>query len=195
MYKLCKTEQSASRQRQLEIGLLEIMSEMRFEDISVSDLCARMDIPRKSFYRYFSSKDGALHALIDHTLMEYESFNRSYMTSQPRSLVGDLEQFFLFWIQQKPLLDALSKSDLSGVLMQRAIDYAISDVVFPGRFLPGETRQAQEHVVMFAICGLLSMTLKWHLEGYKENVHDMAKVASRLLTQPLFPAAGKLLQL
>ena len=72
MYKLCKTEQSAARQRQLEQGLLQIMQTQQYEDISISDLCDRLGIPRKSFYRYFSSKDGALMALIDHTLMEFE---------------------------------------------------------------------------------------------------------------------------
>ena len=74
MYKLCKTEQSAARQRQLEQGLLQAMQTQRYEDISISDLCDRMGIPRKSFYRYFSGKEGALAALIDHTLMEFEQF-------------------------------------------------------------------------------------------------------------------------
>ena len=68
MYKLCKTEQSALRQRELEEGLLKTMSVHHYDDISVSDLCQQMDIPRKSFYRYFSSKDGALFALIEKTV-------------------------------------------------------------------------------------------------------------------------------
>ena len=71
MYKFCKTEQSVQRQRELEQGLLTMMEHQRFEEISVSDLCDRLNIPRKSFYRYFSSKDGALFALLDHTLMEF----------------------------------------------------------------------------------------------------------------------------
>ena len=65
MYKLCKSEQSAARQRWLEQGLLQEMLLRRYEDISISDLCARLQIPRKSFYRYFTNKDGALFALID----------------------------------------------------------------------------------------------------------------------------------
>ena len=39
MYKLCKTEQSANRQRQLEQGLLSMMAETQYDQISVSDLC------------------------------------------------------------------------------------------------------------------------------------------------------------
>ena len=42
MYKLCKTEQSAARQRELEEGLLKAMQNTRYEDISVSDLCDQL---------------------------------------------------------------------------------------------------------------------------------------------------------
>ena len=72
MYKLCKTEQSAARQKELEQGLLAAMSVQNYEEITISDLCKKMNIPRKSFYRYFTSKEGALHALLDHTILEFE---------------------------------------------------------------------------------------------------------------------------
>lgn len=190
MYKLCKTEQSAQRQRQLEAGLLEVMGTIRYEDISISDLCDHLGIPRKTFYRYFSSKDGALHALIDHSLMSFESFP---IAADKRTLVGDMEKFFQFWLFNKPLLDALERSSLSGVLIQRAIEYSVSEEAFPGRFLPGEAREVQNHVVRFGVCGLLSMTLQWHHSGYTATPLEMARVAVRLLTRPLFPEAEKLL--
>ena len=88
MYKLCKTEQSAQRQRQLEEGLLAAMKTKRYEEITISDLCEQMDIPRKSFYRYFSSKDGALHALNDHTLLDFEQ----HTGILPGNAAGDAHQ-------------------------------------------------------------------------------------------------------
>lgn len=186
MYKLCKTEQSAQRQRQLEDGLLTMLATKRYEDISISDLCQQMGVPRKSFYRYFSGKDGALHALIDHTLMEFQSFEASFPGEQ-RTVARDLEKFFLFWQSKKHLLDALRRSDLSGVLIERAVSYSVSDEVFPNRFLSEGDRWIQHHVVMFAVCGLMSMMLQWHQGGFWESVKDMGAVAARVLSQPLFP--------
>ncbi len=195
MYKLCKTEQSALRQRQLEEGLLQAMETTRYEEITVSDLCQQMQIPRKAFYRYFTSKDGALHALIDHTLMEFEGALDVgvYTPGEKRTLNRDLERFFLFWLNRRKMLDALHRSSMSGMLIERSIGYALSDVVFPGRFLPGESRRTQNHVVMFSVCGLMSMMLQWHESGFQESAQDLAWIATRLLTQPLFPEAGKLL--
>ena len=128
MYKLCKTEQSAARQRQLEEGLLLTMAAMRYEDITVSDLCERIGVPRKTFYRYFDSKDGALHALLDHTLMQYEGFNAVYLSGEARTLQRELEQFFQFWVLHKDLLDALDKSDISGMLI--AFGYGDAQTLF-----------------------------------------------------------------
>lgn len=187
MYKLCKTEQSAARQRQLEEGLLLIMAAMRYEDITVSDLCARLGIPRKTFYRYFDSKDGALHALMDHTLMQYEGFDAGYLSGEIRTLQKELEQFFQFWVLHKDLLDALDKSDISGMLIERAIAHALSDTVMPKRFLPQDNAEMQKHITMFGVCGLMSMVLTWHSEGYPQSTAQMARVAARLLGQPLFP--------
>ena len=59
MYKLCKTEQSAKRQREIEMTLMRQMQTKRFDDVSVSEICDEMKMPRKAFYRYFDSRDGA----------------------------------------------------------------------------------------------------------------------------------------
>ena len=186
MYKFCKTEQSVQRQRELEQGLLTMMEHQRFDEISVSDLCDRLNIPRKSFYRYFSSKDGALFALLDHTIMEF------YDTGSIEGLrggtpTGDLERFFMFWLMKKPLLDVLSKSNLSGVLIERAIANSITETTLPRRFLPQDQRPMQEQIMTFCVCGLMSMVMQWHHAGYPQSPRDMAQTAVRLVTVPLFP--------
>lgn len=186
MYKMCKTEQSAQRQRQLEQGLLAAMTTHHYAEISVSDLCDQMKIPRKSFYRYFSSKDGALYALIDHTLLEFESFPSNIKPGEKPTYHKYLERFFLFWKEQKQLLDALERSAISGILVTRSIDHALSDAGAPKRFLPQDERLAREHATMFSVCGLMSMVLNWHHGGYQIAPWQMADIAVQLLTQPLF---------
>ena len=193
MYKLCKTDQSAQRQRELELGLLEMMKTQRFEDISISELCAGLQVPRKTFYRYFDSKDGCLFGLIDHTLLSYEGFNYAYLASGKRTLQRELEQFFLFWHENSSLLDVLRSSGLSGMLIERAISFALTDTVMPRRFLPEDPEIMKKHVTMFGVCGLLSMVLSWHEGGFSESATELSKIATRLLGKPLFPGTEQLL--
>lgn len=191
MYKLCKTEQSATRQRQLEQGLLEAMRVKRYEEISISDLCDHMNIPRKSFYRYFTGKDGALQALLDHTLMEFEDYASLFRQGKTRTIYLDLESFFQFWMEHKALLDALARNGLSGMLVSRAVAFAVTDAVLPMRFLPQDSRNMQMHITMFGVCGLMSMVLNWHDSGYDLPAVEMARIAVRMISQPLFPDAEK----
>lgn len=185
MYKLCKTEQSAQRQRQLEEGLLTAMRTKRYEEISISDLCDQMGIPRKSFYRYFSGKDGALHALIDHTLLDFERFSGILVGSSPANIHKELRSFFEFWQQHRQLLDALERSSLSGVLVQRAISQAQNEYALPREQTRRDSRRLQSHAITFCICGIMSMVTRWHRSGYAESPAELAQIAATLLTRPL----------
>ena len=185
MYKFCKTEQSVQRQRELEQGLLELMAHQRFEEISVSDLCDRMGIPRKSFYRYFSSKDGALHALLDHTLMEF------YDTGSLEGLrggtpAGDLERLFHFWKERQNLIDAMLRSNLSGMLVERAVSLAKQEELMPG-YVKDWENMMQNIAMSFVVCGLMSMVIQWHREGYRISAEKMAQAAVAMLSRPLIP--------
>ena len=183
MYKLCKTEQSSARQRALEQGLLEAMQQQRYEDITVSRLCDLLNIPRKAFYRYFSGKDGALFALMDHTMMEFQFHE---LSAAGGSALQDLERFFRFWYHQKPFLDVLQKSSLSGILVERATALALRERMMPRnlRSLNGNQRTI---ALSFAVCGIMAMVIQWHHLGYQESPEEMTRLAISLLSNPLLP--------
>ena len=183
MYKRCVTEQSAKRQRELEAGLLEAMKTNQYEDITISELCEVMNIPRKSFYRYFSSKDGALFALIDHTLMD---FIANFVGSGVHETYDTMTKFFLFWQTHKPFLDALARSGLSGILIQRSISISAMEDVVTKSFFPMFSKALRNHGLVFFVSGLMSLVIAWHHEGFNATPNEMADVASRIITQPMF---------
>ena len=182
MYKLCKTEQSAQRQRELENGLLEAMLVKRYEDISISDLCDTLQVPRKSFYRYFSSKEGALYALIDHTLMD---FTGEVFKPDITAAMDTLEHFFLFWRERRLLLTALERSGLSPILMARCLYYSMQEDIVTSKIMLLHSGLKKDYVVMFMITGLISLVLQWHHDDYRDTPRQMAVTAAHLMTQPI----------
>lgn len=190
MYKRCQTEQSANRQRELEQGLLEAMCKKHYDQISVSDLCDDMGIPRKAFYRYFSGKDGALFALIDHALMDYDTYSTLENVRDHHANPKEyMERVFSYWVENKNLLDALERSNLSGVLIQRAIAYTKELDSLPD-FFCSPNRQLRDYATMFAVCGLMTMLVQWHHDGFSESVEQMAELAIHLFSEPLFKPKG-----
>lgn len=185
MYKQCCTEQSAARQRQLEQGLLQVMLKKQYEEISVTDLCAQLGIPRKAFYRYFVSKDGALNALIDHAIMDFDNYSTADNLRQIRDATLYMEKVFDYWIRNKDLLDALESSNLSGILVMRAVEYAKEMNSLPV-FLENKDKHLHNYGTLFGVCGLMTIIMQWHNDGYVPSTKEMAAIAIRLLSQPLF---------
>ena len=183
MYKICQSEQSFKRQRALEKGLLQMMRSKSYEEISVSDFCAYMQIPRKSFYRYFTSKDGALYALIDHTLADF--FQMPVPNKKSRgNAVGDLDLFFAFWYENKAFLDALQRSSLSGILVERATNFSLQEGLLPRQFKVLRP-EIQSLAMSFSVCGLMSMVLQWHRQGFQITPTEMTGLAINMLTAPI----------
>lgn len=184
MYKQCKTEESTKRQRNMEQGLLQMMLSKSYEDISISDLCEQMGVPRKSFYRYFSSKDGCLYALLDHTMMEFYEAGAGAFGLTSGTALGDLDRFFSFWRDHSELLSALKRNGLSGILVERAMTLAQRERLTPG-YIRTWAPEMQQLAITFAVSGLLSMVLQWHSQGFHTPASEMTRIAVSILTRPL----------
>ncbi len=179
MYKRCVTEQSARRQREMENGMLIALETHQYEDITISDLCVWLNVPRKTFYRYFGSKEGALYALIDHTLMD---FNLTLPFSYENDALSILESFFLFWKQHKELLDVLIRNRLHNILFERVISLVSVEQALLSKLLPDYTRMTREYAITYLISGLMSVVVRWHHSGFKLPAKQMAAIVSDALS-------------
>lgn len=189
MYKICKTEQSQKRQREIENVLFELLKKKNYEDITVSEICDDLEMPRKSFYRYFDSKDDVLTALLDHTMMKYGGFKNS---DKHWNIKKELEQFYNFWYNNRELLEILDKNRLINKLFECAAKFPIKDIISISKYLPNENEWTKIRIFEFAIFGLLFEAINWYREGFKTDISDMAEISCRLLSQPLFPNLDKI---
>lgn len=186
MYKICKTEGSALRQRMLENTLLEAMGAKPYSKITISALCQQAGIPRKAFYRYFSTMDDALLALIDHTLAGCNGMTLMGWDGSDRFSVDTIECFFSYWLEQKPFLDALTANGFWPKLLERTI-------IFINRQKTGlEQPEIGEHYEQdlpeyFVAAGLMSTVLRWYSHGYPSTPRRMAEAAAGLLAAPGIP--------
>ena len=192
MYKLCKTEQSTKRQREIERALFDLMMKKVYSDITVTELCDALSMPRKAFYRYFDSKDDTLYALIEHTMAEYNDFSAGIDKSKVRMLKREIEKYFAFWQEHKLLLDALYKNNMLEKIIDVSLNFPINDMVSLKKFLPDDSDWAREKIFKFAVCGLVFQMLDWYKDGFKTSISDMARLACRTLSKPLFPELDKL---
>lgn len=183
MYKYCVTQSARQRQRELEEGLLQVMLHHDYESISVSDLCDNLGIPRKSFYRYFTNKDGALFALVDHAIMD---FAEGFFRTGTELNMNVAEDFFRYWLTRRDLLHALERNNLGGLLVQRTIELTVREKTILPHFLPDDIVHMQNYVMLFLVSGVMSLLIQWEKDKYKATPREMAIMASHILNQSLF---------
>ena len=191
MYKLCKTEQSAKRQKEIEHALLSLMNEIPYSQISITELCEKIDIPRKAFYRYFDSKEDALQGLLEHTITDYYTANTPNIGA-PRSLERELCQFFVFWREKQEFLDALEANNLTGLLIDACVNFPVHNLIKLERFFPNDPQTLRHAIFRFAVVGLIFHMLEWYRSGYAHTVEDMARFSIRMLCSPIFPSLSQL---
>lgn len=176
MYKICHTEESSRRQRELEAGLLEAMAVQEYRKITLTELCRRMEIPRKSFYRYFPTKDDCLLALIDHTLSDCNTVAlQGWMGGATLDSQAQL-RFFHYWKENAALLDAVRDNGLQHLLLERT-----TVIVDRMKENSPPTSFAQNQVEYFVASGLMSTVLRWHQFGFQSTPEEMAEVFEGLL--------------
>ena len=186
MLKECKTEKSSARQKLIEDALFEMMKKRSYEDITVTDLCEELLMPRKAFYRYFDSKDSALVGYVSRFLGSY-----SHLADSPaagsRSLQREMETYFSFWKTNREVLEVLDKNGKLSLIIEISLGFPIEKIVSLRRLLPDEEDGMRLHVYRFAIGGLISIMIDWFREGFATPKSEMARLAIRILTKPPFP--------
>lgn len=178
MYKLCVTEKSAKNQVIIEEAFLRLSLRHNYDDITTSDICREASLSRKVYYRLFEDKHDVLYALIDHTLGSFEAYRPG---EEP------LHRFFSYWKEQKPLLDALDRSQCNTLLMERVIRFVLS--YNPSSLLDvyPELLDWDRDTQIFFISGLFGMMLDWHIRGFDSSVEEISQSLLNVLATPLHP--------
>lgn len=176
MYKLCHTEESSRRQRELEAGLLFALGRQPYSKITLTELCRELGIPRKTFYRYFPTREDCLLALLDHTLSDCNHLALLGWNGSQTLNRQTLLRFFRFWLERRTLLDAVRDNGLEHLLLSRTtviVDRMKESV--PQSSFP------RDQVEYFIAHGLMTTVLRWHRSGFPCTPEEMADVFGALL--------------
>jgi len=177
MYRKCATVRSAQNQRRLEDALLELMLKIPYEEITVTQVCEVAGISRRIFYHLFGSKQDALYGLIDHRILDIESFQ----TDIPNMAL----RFFLYWRSQKDLLDVLRQNNLWSVLLERMIGSILLEDYDVLRWLQAEELENRQDILVFNLSGCMGLVFSWHASGFRKTPEQMVSLISDLMSKPL----------
>ena len=179
MYKICHTEESSRRQRELEQGLLAALCTQSYHKLTLTELCIQLKIPRKSFYRYFPTKEDCLLALMDHTLSDCNDIALGGWNGETELTRSALLRFFRYWQEHRNFLDVIEENQFYYLLLDRT-----TVIVDRMKEFTEKSSFARDQLEYFIAHGLMTTVLRWHHFGFRSSPEEMAEVFSGLLASP-----------
>ena len=186
MAMLCHTEYANQKKAQIETALLNLMMSQPYQDISVTDICQALGMPRRTFYHYFENKEAVLDSMIE-SLMQQCFLNALFdirlgMDHMEKSFT----KIFHVWEgENRKKLDALIRNDLESRLFAWASRWIQEEQLNAVLKYKLDSR-LMEMALMVGITDFFSLLFYWSRGGYQEPAEQMAKYAVWVLPHAFY---------
>ncbi len=181
-----QTEFAHQRQHLLEESLLQLMHVKDYSSITVKDICAQADIPRRTFYHYFDSKEELLDLVIENTMLPGFLAAMFEFDSGYDALKQSFIRFFRFFDREnRERLRLLLDNGHQSRLIARTTQWAIDENVR----MPRQSELPEKHTHIAQIIGsasFFSLLFYWCRNDYQESPEEMAEYIVWFLTKPLY---------
>lgn len=166
-------------QQSIRNALTELLQEMPFGKITVTELSRRANINKKTFYRHYASLEGLLEE-IQHEFSEPFAARTSGL-HYPQDVDAITREFLLYSAEQGPLYDAMASNDMHEQLFAKMMDEMgaerTSSSTPPQGWTNGEWSIYLSHVVSSQV----HVYRRWVKDGRIVPVNRMVTLGVRLV--------------
>lgn len=155
--------------------MLDLMEEEEYDKISVTRICSRAGLDRRTFYRNFDSKNDVLEQYIRLLGEEYISI---YTAIEKPDRYTAAKVFFEFWSRHLDFIRNIKKCGLSDFIFQRFEHFTKEHTEL---LIGDEVRNLPlKYVFAYRIGGFWNVMVTWANDGAMMSPDEMAKIVSRI---------------
>lgn len=166
-------------------ALLELMSERELPRITISELCVRAQINRKTFYRHYKAVSDVITEIENDILTEFAAAFRSHKSSifdvgaVLREISSSIEQrreYFTRLMKHNP--DIFSSGKIKAALCRMvSVSLRNSGTIKDKTAIPAAAE--------FTVSGVLSLYAAWFDGGCEGDLSELTEVAVKLVSNGL----------
>ncbi|MFV0560532.1 MAG: TetR/AcrR family transcriptional regulator [Enterococcus sp.] len=152
-------------------GLLQLMERKNYSDITVQDIATRAGLSRRTFYRHFDSINALLLVEIKKVVLNLFDFLKK---EKPQNFSELVVLFFIFWEQQKILLELLNKNNLVPLLiteLSKESTHSLLGEIF---------LEDDAYAYSFALGGISNLLTTWIKRGMVESPMQLKGTAEEI---------------
>ena len=178
----------------IRIALISLLSEKELSDITISELSAREQVNRKTFYRHYRSISDVVTEFENELLSDFSDilktsntsiFNIGSVLGEISALISSNQEYFVKLLKLNPELFSTGRVK---AMLRRAIEIALRDVCVVN------DEQTLHALSEFTVSGVLSLYSGWFDSGCTGSLDVITDIARRMTTDGLrgFVPAEKL---
>ena len=155
--------------------LIELMSDMPFEEIKVSDICERALVNRSTFYSHYSDKYELLSSYID-TLKESleKELEKNTSTLNTKEYYLEMISLFLDHVEEKKdIYVAIGKTNKNGILMDMIYDTFKKEIIEGIDKSDKRVQIPSNFVATFYLGAVFSAGTEWMFNDFKYSKEEM----------------------
>lgn len=162
-------------QRWIIQALLDLMEEMEYNKISVTEICRKAGLDRRTFYRNFDSKNDVLEQYV--RFLEEEYIKMFAALDKPDKFAA-AKIFFDFWSRHLDFIRNIKKCGLTDFVFQRFEKFSKEHT----ELLIGDDvlKLPAEYVFAFRIGGFWNVMLTWAANDAVLSSDEMASIVSQI---------------
>ena len=159
-------------------AMLEVLKEKEFEQISITEICLKAEVARKTFYRNFDSKEFVIKKMIDLKLSEFETMSLLKEMNHPRELS---KKYFEFWYEHREFLKILYDRNLFSILNYK---YDLCMIELRNLFYGEEEESLErEYGIKFISGGVWNILQTWVRKDFNETPIQMANFTTKYMNE------------
>lgn len=165
-------------------ALLALMEEKPFQEIRITEITARAQLARCTFYRYYKSKE---ELLLQYCRTVFQELGERMGQEDCHTFYGTARGYFSYWQGRRDFLELLRRNGLMHFMLQ-SYDELMFDVA---REVKPENRSMQgqdfspkvRYHFFFGMAGFWSMMNRWVQGGCKESPEELAQYVVAYLVE------------
>ena len=173
-----RTQQKEQSRRWIAEALLQILEEKPYNEITISEVAARADLSRRTFYRHFQTLDDVIDYQLEMLCDEFLDFCEGHL-HRKGDVITMTELFFQFWAEHRSVLRVLNSSSRAalpqGEFLAKIYQRSILE-------LKAEDTRQIHYMYQFVMGGLWNILLQWVAEDDPQTPAEMAATVQRVFT-------------
>lgn len=181
-----ETEDRRSRRsrRLLKEGLLALMREKRFSEITVRDITERMDLNRGTFYLHYPDTTALLQSVETDMLDEAQALIDAHMaqTREERTLRPVFEPILDYVVEHREVCQALFVNNSSSNFTDRLHQLIRTNgLPLAQAWFHPSSQERMEYLLSFVAYGLIGLMKTWFDQGMTLPKETLVSAADRMV--------------